>query len=90
MDKCKKTESLSKNGVFDVSVWVLNGFRGKCPELGEFLGPVEIKRPEISGRGLFACRNIDAGGLIMVTKATATDRAFYPNVVRIRAKRPSW
>ncbi|GMH01745.1 hypothetical protein Nepgr_003584 [Nepenthes gracilis] len=78
IDKCKKLEFQSKNGDFDVSDWILHGFRGKCPELGEFVGTVEIKKSEISGRGLFATRNIDAGTLILVTKAIATERCILP------------
>ncbi|GAB4840042.1 hypothetical protein Ancab_020751 [Ancistrocladus abbreviatus] len=78
IEKCKKLELLSKNGALDVSDWVLSGFRGKSPELGEYVGSVEIKKSEISGRGLFATKNVDAGSLILVTKAIATERCILP------------
>lgn len=74
VEKCKKLEFQSKTGAFDLSDWVLNGFRGKSPELAEYIGPVEIKRSEFSGRGLFAVKNIDAGSLLIVNKAIATER----------------
>ncbi|KAK3042387.1 hypothetical protein RJ639_002433 [Escallonia herrerae] len=74
LEKCKKLEFLSKSGAFDISDWVLNGFRGKSPELAEYIGAVEIKKSEISGRGLFATRNIDIGTPFLVTKAIATER----------------
>ncbi|OMO71855.1 hypothetical protein COLO4_27999 [Corchorus olitorius] len=74
LEKCKKLEFQSRTGSFDLSDWVLNGFRGKPPELAEFIGPVLVKRSEISGRGLFAAKNIDAGTLVLVTKAIAIER----------------
>ncbi|XP_027348276.1 uncharacterized protein LOC113859787 [Abrus precatorius] len=75
LEKCKKLEFLSRTGSLDLSDWVANGFRGKIPELAEFIGAVQIKKSEISGRGLFATRNIDAGSLILVTKAIAVERS---------------
>lgn len=78
IDKCKKLDYLSRTGNFDVSDWVLSGYSGKSPELGEFVGPIEIKRSEISGRGLFATKNIDAGTSVLVTKAIATERCILP------------
>ncbi|KAK2636172.1 hypothetical protein Ddye_030964 [Dipteronia dyeriana] len=74
LEKCKKLEYQSRTGVFDLSDWVLNGFRGKCPELAEYVGAVQIKKSEISGRGIFATKNIDAGTLVLVTKAIASER----------------
>ncbi|KAJ8774610.1 hypothetical protein K2173_017056 [Erythroxylum novogranatense] len=74
LDKCKKLEFQSKTGYFDLSDWVLSGFRGKPPEMAEYIGPVQIKRSELSGRGLFAIKNIDAGTVMLVTKAIATER----------------
>ncbi|XWS34125.1 hypothetical protein CRYUN_Cryun21dG0013200 [Craigia yunnanensis] len=76
LEKCKKLEFQSRTGCFDLSDWVLNGFRGKPPELAEYIGPVQVKRSEseISGRGLFATKNIDAGTLVLVTKAIAIER----------------
>jgi tetratricopeptide (TPR) repeat protein len=74
VQKCKKLEFQSRTGAFDLSDWILSGFRGKSPELAEYTGPVQIKRSELSGRGLFATKNIDAGTLLLVTKAIATER----------------
>lgn len=74
LDRCKKLEYLSKTGAFDLSDWIVGGFRGKTPELAEYIGGVEIKKSEISGRGLFATKNIDSGTLLLVTKAVATER----------------
>ncbi|KAJ4828079.1 hypothetical protein Tsubulata_027224 [Turnera subulata] len=74
VDRCKKLESQSKTGSFDLSDWVINGFPGKPPELAEYIGALQIKRSELSGRGLFATKNIDAGTLLFVTKAIAIER----------------
>ncbi|XWS69683.1 hypothetical protein CRYUN_Cryun04dG0200000 [Craigia yunnanensis] len=71
---CFKAALFEPQGSFDLSDWVLNGFRGKPPELAEYIGPVQVKRSEISGRGLFATKNIDAGTLVLVTKAIAIER----------------
>ncbi|QCD82535.1 uncharacterized protein LOC114176992 [Vigna unguiculata] len=75
LERCKSLELLSKTGCLDLSEWVSNGFRGKVPELAEHIGAVEIRRSEISGRGLFATKNIDAGSLILVTKAIVMERS---------------
>lgn len=75
VEKCKKLEFQSKTGAFDLSDWVANRFRGKAPELAEYIGAVQIKRSELSGRGLFATKDMDAGTLLLVTKAIATERA---------------
>ncbi|KAK7362371.1 hypothetical protein VNO77_04482 [Canavalia gladiata] len=75
LEKCKKLEFLSRTGSLDLSDWVANGFRGKVPELAEYIGAVQIKKSEISGRGLFATKNIDAGSVILVTKAIAMERS---------------
>ncbi|KAI3887358.1 hypothetical protein MKX03_002762 [Papaver bracteatum] len=48
-----------------------------CKDLAEFIGPVDIKKSEVSGRGLFATKNIEAGSLLFVTKAVATDRGIF-------------
>lgn len=75
VEKCKRLDFLSRTGSLDISDWVSSGFRGKCPDLGEYIGCVEIMRSEISGRGLFASKNIDAGGLVLVTKGIAIERS---------------
>ncbi|KAM7464497.1 hypothetical protein LguiA_032618 [Lonicera macranthoides] len=78
LQKCKKLDFLSRSGAFDISNWVLDRFGGKSPELAEYIGPVEIRKSEISGRGLFATKNIDSGTLLLVTKAVATERGILP------------
>ncbi|CAN0896535.1 Glycosyltransferase BC10 [Linum grandiflorum] len=74
IEKCRKLESLSRTGALDLSDWVLNGFRGNQPELAEYVGNVRIDRSDLSGRGLFATKNMDSGTLVLVTKAVATER----------------
>nr|XP_043613077.1 methyltransferase FGSG_00040 [Erigeron canadensis] len=74
LENCKKLESLSRSGAFDFTSWITNGFKGKLPELAEYIGAIEIKKSEISGRGLVATKNIDVGSLLLVTKAIATER----------------
>ncbi|XP_055806303.1 methyltransferase FGSG_00040 [Solanum dulcamara] len=81
LEKCKKFEFLSRTGAFDISDWVLNKFQGKPPELAEYIGSIEIKKSEISGRGLFATKNLDCGNLLLVTKAIAIERAIVPESV---------
>ena len=78
LERCKKLEHQSRTGAFDLSDWVVNGFRGKFPELAEYIGAVQIMKSEISGRGLFATKNVDAGTLVLVTKAIATERCILP------------
>ncbi|CAO2829556.1 unnamed protein product [Amaranthus hypochondriacus] len=78
IEKCKKLDYLSRTGNFDISNWVSCGFSGICPELCEFVGNIEIKKSEISGRGLFCTKSIDIGSLILVTKSVATERCILP------------
>ncbi|VFQ86479.1 unnamed protein product [Cuscuta campestris] len=73
LDKCRKLEGLSETGGFDLSNWILNRDRVP-PDLAEYLGPVEINKSEISGRGLFATRNVECGTLFLVTRAVAIER----------------
>lgn len=75
LERCKKMEFLSRTGAFHLSDWVLSRFNGKPPELAEYVGPVQIRRSEISGRGLFAAKNIDVGTLLFVSKAIAIERS---------------
>ncbi|KAK6931260.1 SET domain [Dillenia turbinata] len=79
LDLCKKFEIQSTNGVVDVSDWVLSGFKGKVPEFAEYVGPVEIKKSDLGGRGLFSLKNMDMGTIVLVTKAIATERGILPN-----------
>nr|AAT66763.1 Putative TPR domain containing protein, identical [Solanum demissum] len=80
-EKCKKFEFLSRTGAIDISDWVLNKFQGKPPELAEYIGSIDIKKSDISGRGLFATKNLDCGNLLLVTKAVAVERAIVPESV---------
>ncbi|CAM8979959.1 unnamed protein product [Rhodiola kirilowii] len=80
LEKCKRLDLLSKSGVIDLSSWVLSGFKGRVPELGEYIGPVEIRKSEVSGRGLFATRNVEVGGVLLVTEAVAVARGFVPEL----------
>ncbi|KAL6192787.1 hypothetical protein ACLB2K_033873 [Fragaria x ananassa] len=78
LQKCKKLELMSKTGVYDLSEWVVSGFRAKPPEPAEYIGAVEIRRSGIRGRGLFATKNIEAGSLVLISKAVATERGILP------------
>ncbi|KAJ4961737.1 hypothetical protein NE237_021647 [Protea cynaroides] len=78
LERCKKLEFQSRTGILDLSDWVLSGFQGKSPELAEHIGAVEIKKSEKSGRGLFATKDIEAGNLLLFTKAVATVRGILP------------
>ncbi|KAI5678996.1 hypothetical protein M9H77_09946 [Catharanthus roseus] len=78
LEKCKKFDFLSKTGSFDLSDWIMNGFREKIPELAEYIGAIEIKISEISGFGLFATKNVESGSVLLATKAIATERGILP------------
>ncbi|KAG2707103.1 hypothetical protein I3760_05G132800 [Carya illinoinensis] len=43
LEKCKRLEFLSRTGAFDLSDWVVNGYRGQSPELAEYIGPAQIR-----------------------------------------------
>ncbi|KAF6148179.1 hypothetical protein GIB67_011954 [Kingdonia uniflora] len=79
LEKCKKLEFQSRTGAFDLSDWIVNGFRDKSPELAEYLGSVKIGKSGYSGRGLFATKEIEAGTVLVVTKAVATGRGILPD-----------
>ncbi|KAK4763719.1 hypothetical protein SAY87_013157 [Trapa incisa] len=74
LERCRKLELQSRTGCIDLSDWVLGGFRGELPELAEFVGAAEVKRSDLSGRGLFAMKNMDAGTLVLVNKAIGVER----------------
>ncbi|XP_061992985.1 methyltransferase FGSG_00040 [Rosa rugosa] len=79
LQKCKKLELMSKTGAFDMSEWVINGFRAKPPEPAEYIGgAVEMRKSGIRGRGLFATKNMEAGSLVLINKAVATERGILP------------
>ncbi|EPS70304.1 hypothetical protein M569_04457 [Genlisea aurea] len=79
LERCRKLESLSKSGAVDVSGWVAAGFDAKrIPELGEYVGPVEVKLSDASNRGLFSTKAVDSGTVLVITKAVAVDRVIMP------------
>ncbi|XP_043723538.1 methyltransferase FGSG_00040 [Telopea speciosissima] len=78
LERSKRLEFQSRTGNLDLSDWVLSGFRGKSPELAEYIGAVQIKRSEKSGRGLFATKDIEVGTVLLFTKAVATVRGILP------------
>ncbi|XP_072973701.1 methyltransferase FGSG_00040 [Typha angustifolia] len=78
LEKCRRLETQSRTGVVDLSEWLINGFKGKCPELAEYVGPVEIRRSVNGGRGLFATKSVEAGTVLVITKAVGTGRGILP------------
>ncbi|KAJ3702697.1 hypothetical protein LUZ61_006402 [Rhynchospora tenuis] len=74
LEKCQNLEAISRTGMVDLSRWVLSGFVGKVPELAEYVGPIEVRTSGHTGRGLFLTKNVDAGSILMITKAVATGR----------------
>lgn len=80
IDRCEKLEAQSKTGDFDLSQWVLDGFKGDPPEFAEYVGPVMIRRSEGcgGGRGLFATKNIESGSTLVVTRAVVIGRGILP------------
>uniref|UniRef100_A0A0D9VPZ8 SET domain-containing protein n=1 Tax=Leersia perrieri TaxID=77586 RepID=A0A0D9VPZ8_9ORYZ len=72
----------ARSGAVDFTDWVLAGFAGKCPDLAEHVGAVEIRRRANHGgrrRGLFAARNIESGATLMISKAVAVGRGVIPH-----------
>ncbi|XP_031475102.1 methyltransferase FGSG_00040 [Nymphaea colorata] len=77
--RSRKLDAQSRTGRFDLTDWILNGFDGPSPDLAGYIeGPVEIRRSDISGRGLFVTKNVSAGTLLFVSKAVAVGRAILP------------
>ncbi|KAJ4820271.1 SET domain protein [Rhynchospora pubera] len=74
LEKCQNLEAISRTGMVDLSGWVLSQFAGKVPELADYVGPVEVRTSGHMGRGLFLTKNVDAGSILMITKAVATGR----------------
>ncbi|KAJ3673810.1 hypothetical protein LUZ60_005802 [Juncus effusus] len=79
LEKCQKLGTVSRTGLIDLSEWILSGFVSKFPDLAEFVGPIELKQTGQTGRGLFLTKNVEAGSVLMVTKAVAIGRAILPN-----------
>ncbi|RCV46365.1 hypothetical protein SETIT_9G525900v2 [Setaria italica] len=74
VEQCRRLEAQARSGAVDLSEWVLAGFAGKCPDLAEYVGPVEVRRSAHGGRGIFAVKNVEAGSTLMMTKAVAIGR----------------
>ncbi|KAG0489043.1 hypothetical protein HPP92_007854 [Vanilla planifolia] len=80
LGRTQKLEAQSKTGAVDLSDWVANGFVSNCPELAEYVGPVDIRPSEAGGgRGLFATKSVEAGTPLVITKAVALGRGIFPN-----------
>ncbi|KAG5604050.1 hypothetical protein H5410_025542 [Solanum commersonii] len=81
---CFKKASFDPNELENSEM--LNGYLEKCKKF-EFLsrtGAFDISdwvKSDISGRGLFATKNLDCGNLLLVTKAVAVERAIVPESV---------
>ena len=73
-EQCRRLEAQARSGAVDLSEWVLAGFAGKCPDLAEYVGPVEVRRSARGGRGVFAVKNVEAGATLMMAKAVAIGR----------------
>lgn len=78
LDRCRNLEAQSRRGRIDVSDWILGGFGDKCPDLAEYVGPVEIRRCSNGERGLFATKNVEAGTPLIVTRAVVVGRGILP------------
>ncbi|CAN6307868.1 unnamed protein product [Urochloa humidicola] len=74
VEQCRRLEAQARSGAVDLSEWVLAGFAGKCPDLTEYVGPVEVRRSARGGRGVFAVKNLEAGATLMMAKAVAIGR----------------
>ncbi|KAG2554467.1 methyltransferase FGSG_00040-like [Panicum virgatum] len=74
VEQCRRLEAQARSGAVDLSEWVLAGFAGKCPDLAEYVGPVEVRRSARGGRGVFAVKNVEAGATLMMAKAVAIGR----------------
>ncbi|CAM0146722.1 unnamed protein product [Urochloa decumbens] len=74
VEQCRRLEAQARSGAVDLSEWVLAGFAGKCPDLAEYVGPVEVRRSARGGRGVFAVKNVEAGATLMIAKAVAVGR----------------
>lgn len=49
----------------------------KVPILAKYIGAVDIKKFDISGRGLFATKKNDSGTLSLVSKALTIDKVIF-------------
>jgi hypothetical protein len=90
VEQCRRLEAQARSGAVDLSDWVLAGFAGKCPDLAEYVGPVEVRRSAHGGRGIFAVKNIEAGGRLMISKAVAIGRGVLPDAADSGEKMVVW
>jgi hypothetical protein len=90
VERCRRLEAQAKSGAIDLSDWVLAGFAGKCPDLAEYVGPVEVRRSAHGGRGIFAVKSIEAGATLMITKAVAIGRGALPDAADSGEKMVVW
>lgn len=57
----------SQNGVYDLTKFILSGSEGDLPLCCDFVGPLEIRKSPLGGRGLFATRDLAIGELVLVS-----------------------
>ncbi|KAL6648734.1 hypothetical protein ACP70R_012958 [Stipagrostis hirtigluma subsp. patula] len=89
-EQCRRLEAQARSGAVDLSEWVLAGFAGRCPDLAEYVGPVEVRRSAHGGRGIFAVKNIEAGATLMIAKAVAIGRGVLPDAADGGEKMAVW
>ncbi|KAM0931911.1 hypothetical protein ACQ4PT_000009 [Festuca glaucescens] len=90
LEQCRRLEAQARGGAVDLSDWVLAGFSGKCPDLAEHVGPVEVRRSARGGRGVFAVEGVEAGATLMISKAVAIGRGVIPDVADGGEKMVVW
>ncbi|CAM0871481.1 unnamed protein product [Alopecurus aequalis] len=90
LEQCRRLEVQARSGAVDLSDWVLSGFSGKCPDLAEHVGPVEVRPSAHGGRGLFAVKSVEAGGTLMISKAVAIGRGVIPDAADGGEKMVVW
>uniref|UniRef100_A0ACD5TU71 Uncharacterized protein n=1 Tax=Avena sativa TaxID=4498 RepID=A0ACD5TU71_AVESA len=90
LEQCRRLDAQARNGAVDLSDWVLAGFPGKCPDLAEHVGPVEVRRSAHGGRGVFAVKSVEAGGTLMICKAVAIGRGVIPDAAHGSEKMVVW
>ncbi|XP_020101102.1 uncharacterized protein LOC109719021 [Ananas comosus] len=78
LDRARRLEVRSRTGSLDLSDWILNRCVGNPPDLAEFVGPIEIRRSGLGGRGLFVTKSVESGTPLIVTKAVVIGRGILP------------
>ncbi|CAM6085825.1 unnamed protein product [Calypogeia fissa] len=69
--RSKAFQEQSRDGIYDLNDYYVSCCTRQPPECSDFVGPVEIQRPEGKMRGLFSTKDIPAGELILVSNAIA-------------------